>query len=297
MFFKELRRAGDMTAGADPGDQRVDRRVLEVGEDFGAGGADMDVNIGFVLELLRHPCAGGGFDQLDRTLDRPLHALFARGQVKGRAVSEHQPAALDRHAFGHDEDELVPLDRGGHRQADAGVPRRRLDDGAAGLKAAVTLGCLDHGEADAILDRTAGIAAFRFYPDFGVGEQLAHADVRRVADGIEDRIGFHDRCALSLNSNRGSRRTRFGQSPARSQRASSAKAGVGAGCNEASRYLSIRPVPDPRVGTDMAKGPGVDETRVPVPRQAPDMRGLGIGIVIAGDDDHRRLRRQGGRIG
>src|SRR3546814_5934159 len=41
MFLEELRDAGDVAAGADAGDQHVDRRILEVGEDFGAGGADM----------------------------------------------------------------------------------------------------------------------------------------------------------------------------------------------------------------------------------------------------------------
>src|SRR3546814_16854857 len=38
MFLGELRDAGDVAAGADAGDQHVDRRILEVGEDFGAGG-------------------------------------------------------------------------------------------------------------------------------------------------------------------------------------------------------------------------------------------------------------------
>src|SRR3546814_2121514 len=77
-----------------------------------------------------------------------------------------------------DEDQLVALDRRRHREADAGVARRRLDDGAAGLQAAVALGRLDHREADAILDRAARIAAFGLYPDFGVGEQLDRKSTR-----------------------------------------------------------------------------------------------------------------------
>ncbi len=47
----------------------------------------------------------------------------------------------------------------------------------------------------------------------------------------------------------------------------------------------------------MTEGAGVDEAGVPMPRQAPDMGGLGIGIVVAGDDDHRYLRRQRRRVG
>ena len=77
--------------------------IPEIGEDFGAGGADMDVDVRFIFELLRHPRAGGRLDELDRALDRALHPLFAWGEVEGRAIGEHQPAAFERHRFGHDE--------------------------------------------------------------------------------------------------------------------------------------------------------------------------------------------------
>ena len=108
-----------------------------------------------------------------RALDRALHALFARGQVEGRAIGQHQPAAFDRHAFGHDQDQLVALDRGDHRQADAGIAAGRLDDRAAGLELAVALGRLDHRQRDAVLDRPAGVGPLGLDPDFGVREQPA----------------------------------------------------------------------------------------------------------------------------
>src|SRR3546814_12206859 len=46
---------GDVPAGADAGDDDVDRRVAEILEDLARGGAGVDFDIGRVLELLRHP--------------------------------------------------------------------------------------------------------------------------------------------------------------------------------------------------------------------------------------------------
>ena len=105
-------------------------------------------------------------DQLLRAGDRALHALFLGRQVEGRAISEHQPAPLDAHALGHDQDQLVALDRGDHREADAGVAAGRLDDRAAGLELAAALGVLDHRQRDAVLDRAAGIGALGLHPHF-----------------------------------------------------------------------------------------------------------------------------------
>ncbi len=165
--------------------------IAEVVEDFDRGGAGVDVDIGRVFELLRHPGTRRLVDEFEGTLDRALHALFARGQIKGRAVSQHQAAAFEAHALGHDQHELIALDRRDHRQADAGIARSRLDDRAAGLQMAVLFRCLDHGERDAVLDRPARIGAFGLDPHFGAREQLLDADVRRVADRVQDGVGFH----------------------------------------------------------------------------------------------------------
>ncbi len=120
---------------------------------------------------------------------------FSRGvRSKRGAVGQHQAAALDRHAVGHDQDDLVALDGRHHGQADAGVARGRLDDGAAGLERAGALGVFDHGQGDAVLDRAAGVAALGLDPDLVAGaEQAVDADVRRAADGLENVGGFHGR--------------------------------------------------------------------------------------------------------
>jgi hypothetical protein len=49
----------------------------------------MDLKVGGVLELLRHPRAIGFGDNLLGALDCAFHALFPRGQIEGRAKSEH----------------------------------------------------------------------------------------------------------------------------------------------------------------------------------------------------------------
>ena len=95
-LLQHLGAAGDVAAGADAGDQRVERLVAEVGQDFLRGRADMDVDVGRIVELLRHPGAGRRGDDFLGAGDRALHALFARGQVELGAIGQHQPAPLDR---------------------------------------------------------------------------------------------------------------------------------------------------------------------------------------------------------
>jgi hypothetical protein len=64
------------------------------------------------------------------------------------------------HLVGQDENELVALLRRHQRQADARVARRRLDQRVAGRDVAALLGLFDHRDADAVLDRAAGIREF-----------------------------------------------------------------------------------------------------------------------------------------
>ena len=161
-----------MAASANAGDNRVDRRIGKIAGDFLCRGANMDGDIGRVFELARHPASRRFGDQLGGAGDGALHALFARREVKRGTIGEHQPPPLDRHRFRHDEDELIALDRCHHGKANAGVAAGRLDDGATGFQAAIGFGRLDHRQRDPVLDRAAGVGAFGFDPDFGIGEQL-----------------------------------------------------------------------------------------------------------------------------
>ena len=106
------------------------------------------------------------------------------------AVGLEQRDLLLAHLIGHHEDALVALDAGGLRQARAGVAGGGLDDGAAGLEQAGLLGRLDHADADAILDRAAGLEVLGLAQDgrAHAAPDAAQADERAVADGVQNRI-------------------------------------------------------------------------------------------------------------
>jgi len=108
-----------------------------------------------------------------------------------RGVRTHV-APFDAHAVGHDEHEPVPLDRGDHRETHAGVARRRLDDRAAWLQDARGFGSFHHRQRDPVLDRAARIRALALHVDrMGPPEQPVDADVRRVADRVQDVVSKH----------------------------------------------------------------------------------------------------------
>ncbi|MNF91055.1 hypothetical protein D3C84_736440 [compost metagenome] len=64
---------------------------------------------------------------------------------------------LGGHLVRHHQHHPIALGAAHQRQAQASVAGRGFDDGAAGLQAAIALGGVDHCQADAVLDRTAGV--------------------------------------------------------------------------------------------------------------------------------------------
>ena len=84
---------------------------------------------GFDFELLRHPAALCCREQFGGARDRAVHALFRAASAR---TWRRRPASGASRAS---RDQLVALDRGDHRQADAGVARGRLDDLAPGFSA------------------------------------------------------------------------------------------------------------------------------------------------------------------
>merc|ERR1711969_509504 len=114
-----------MAARANTGDQRTDRRVAEIVEYFLCSRACMDLPVAVIVELAGHPGTVGLFDKLLRTLDSALHAAFLGREIEGGAVGEHKAATFDAHAFRHNQDKLVALDRGGHGKSNAGIAARR----------------------------------------------------------------------------------------------------------------------------------------------------------------------------
>ena len=190
-LLEDLGDAGDVSAGADAGDDVVEA-VGEVGEDLLGRRPAVDLDVGGVLELHRHPPAGRLGDELLRPGDRALHPELARGEVERRAVRRHELPALDRHRLGHDEDDPVALHRGHEGEADAGVPRGRLDDDAVRREDPLALRVLDHRERDPVLDAAPGVHPLLLHPHLDPRvEDAVHADVRRAADRVEDGLCLH----------------------------------------------------------------------------------------------------------
>ena len=137
-------------------------RDLAVGllPDLGSGRLVVSLGVLVVVVLVRLERAG---DLLGEAVGDPVVGLGRLGRDRGRgdhdlgAVGAQQRDLLLAHLVGHREDAPVALDRGGDRQADAGVARGRFDDRPAGLELAGSLGRLDHPEADPVLHAAAGI--------------------------------------------------------------------------------------------------------------------------------------------
>ena len=93
-----------------------------------------------------------------------------------------------RHVVGHDDLQRVALAAADHREADAGVAGRRLEDRLAGLDEALLLGALDERARDAVLDGARRVVGLHLRPDAHarLGAQTLELDERRVADRLHD---------------------------------------------------------------------------------------------------------------
>ena len=168
-----------------PGDEVVDLAVHRLPQ-LRAGRPVVDLRVGRVGELVgqehvrvaRHRARGG---------DGLVHPAHRLGDVHLRAVQAQQPLALAAHALRQREDQLVALGRAHERQRDAGVPARGLDDRrAARLDPSLPLGRLDHGHADAVLDRAAGVEHLELAEHLPAAcrGQAGELDHRRAADMV-----------------------------------------------------------------------------------------------------------------
>ena len=125
----------------------------------------MNLRIGRIVELLRHPGVGRVLHQIFGARDRALHAFGAGREHELGAEHGEQRAALERHRLGHREDQLVALGRGDERERDAGVAAGRLDDDGVLVQHAALLRVLDHRHADAVLHAAERIEEFALERD------------------------------------------------------------------------------------------------------------------------------------
>ena len=191
--------AGDGAAGADAGDEHVDLSVRVV-PDFLGGRPAVHLRVGGIGELLQEQVALL-LGELPCLVDGGAHPALARGQDELGAKSGEHPAPFEAHRFRHRQDEPVAPRGCDERQSDARVATGGLDEGHARLQHAITLGGLDHGEPDAVLDAGAGVEALELGDDLGVqaGGDARHPHERRATNEPGDVLSDGDHgCLLRM---------------------------------------------------------------------------------------------------
>ena len=178
--------AHQRAAGAEPGDERGD--LVELLEDLRRRAVVVRVRVRLVAVLVRHVVRGVRAGHLERHRDRAVGALVAGRVDDLGAVHLQQLRALGRDVVGHDDLERVALARADHRERDAGVAGRRLEDRLAGRDRAALLGVLDQRPRDAVLDRAGRVVRLELGPDADarLGREPLELDERRVADRLDD---------------------------------------------------------------------------------------------------------------
>ena len=190
LLLEVARSAGDRPARPDGDDERVD---LAPGllPDLRTGGLVVRPGVELVRVLV-------GLVRTRDLLGEPVgHRVVAlrrlwRDRVRADddlgSVRPQQRDLLLAHLVGHDEDAAVALQRGGDREAGAGVAGGGLDDRAARFQLSLPLGSLDHRDPDPVLHGPAGVEVLELGDDGArvLGNQPLEADERGVADEVED---------------------------------------------------------------------------------------------------------------
>ena len=157
-------------------------------EDLQRGRLPVRLGVRRVLELLGHEILRMLAEELAGGVHRARHPLDRRREVELGAEARQEALPLDAHVVRHRQDQPVALDRRRHRQADAGVAAGGLDDRRARLQEAASLGVIEHGDGDAVLDAPAGVQRLELCHDdrpvwLGQAVQPNH---RRPPDQLED---------------------------------------------------------------------------------------------------------------
>ncbi len=139
--------------------------------DLGPGASIVRKRIVRIAELIEDDAASLVAHPLG-DVARRLHPAGLGRENDFGAERGHRLPPLQRQVLGHDENHLVPAQRGRHRERDAGVAAGRLDQSVAALDVSALLGLDDHRQGGPVLDRARGIVALE------LGEQ----HVARVAD-------------------------------------------------------------------------------------------------------------------
>ena len=154
--------SGDGAAGTHTGHENV-HLAVGIFPNLGAGGLEVGVGVGRVVELIGDPRAGDGVGQLLCLFDGGEHAAGAGGQHQLCAVGGHELLAFDAHGVGHDDDAAVAPLGADRRKADAGVAGGGLNNRGAGADDTALLGVIEHGLGHPIFGRAAGVSGLQLY--------------------------------------------------------------------------------------------------------------------------------------
>ena len=203
LFLEVTSHAGDGAAGADAADEMRDFS-FGVFPDFRAGGAIVRFRIHRIGVLIGIEGIGNFAREFcgDGIVAARIFRLDGGGADDHFGAESFQQINFFARLFvGDGEDDFIAAHAGDESEPQAGVAGRAFDDGAAGLEFAGAFGFFDHGDADAVFHRAAGIHVIGFDPNFGGGifRQTVEADDRRVADGFEDVVALHALDGLPQN--------------------------------------------------------------------------------------------------
>ena len=149
----------------------------------------MRCGVGRVFELAGDEAVFDLLCQLVRLGNGTGHALSALCQDKLCTVSLEHIAALYAHGLGHGQDDAVAARGCDRRQPNAGVAAGGLNDRCAGLQCAARLSVVDHGDRNAVLDRTGRIEVFELGKDLCTGAGVLRKMARRIQRGVADQLG------------------------------------------------------------------------------------------------------------
>ena len=184
---ERLYATGDRSACSNGRDENV-HLAIGVGPDFFSGRFGVDRRIGWIIELLRHPCVRSFLNKGLRLGDSPFHSLGARSENQLGAEHGEEGTALEAHCFRHGEDDLVAFCCSNEGKSDAGISTCRLDDDGVWLEDATLLGIFDHGHADAVFHAPERIEELAFESDGGIktGCDAVEFNQGCVAHGFDD---------------------------------------------------------------------------------------------------------------
>ena len=148
----------------------------------------MGQRVRLVAVLVRHHEALVLADEVLGQGDRAVGALRTGRIDDLRPEQRGHLAPLVRDVVGHHERDPVALAPADHRQRDAGVARRRLEDDRVLVEQAAPLEVLDEVLRDAILDRPGRVEHLELGEDADrrVRAHPRDLDQRRVPDRVED---------------------------------------------------------------------------------------------------------------